>query len=310
MSEYGFQGFPDMLTINSFTDPEDRKLTSPVLKVHQKHPAGMELIDLYMKRDYPATESFEEYVYLSQLCQANGINLAVEAHRRSMPYCMGTLYWQLNDCWPVISWSGMDYYSRPKALQYFITKAYADVLLSFEPKNGILKLYGISDRKKAVKGFLELCLMDFDGVKIWTKKMRILLKPNASRVIYVFSPDELPAKPQQSGTLIKANITDDKGKTVATQIHYFQTPANLALKDYKITKNITQNGDTLIIRLSTKRLVKNVGLSFKDTDGTFSDNYFDLLPSGTKELFFIPAQPVKKVLPTLKIITLNDILLP
>jgi len=112
MSEYGFQGFPPNSTINKVTHPEERNLTSVALLNHQKHPRGMELIQTYMGRQYKIPENFEHFGYVSQLVQGYGMLTAIEAHRRNKPWCMGTLYWQLNDCWPVISWSGLDYYGN------------------------------------------------------------------------------------------------------------------------------------------------------------------------------------------------------
>ena len=131
MSEYGFQGFPDLKTLDSCLLPEDRNLLSPALLNHQKHPRGMELIRTYMELEYKVPDEFEDYAYVSQLVQAYGIKKAIEAHRRAMPRCMGTLYWQLNDCWPVISWSSVDYYNRWKALHYFVRQAYQDVTYFF-----------------------------------------------------------------------------------------------------------------------------------------------------------------------------------
>jgi len=114
MSEYGFQGFPDYSTIRKFTAPEDRSLTSGVMKTHQKHPTGFETIDEYLLRDYKKPKNFESYAYVSQLLQARGMISAIEAHRRAKPRCMGTMYWQLNDCWPVVSWSSRDYYGKKR----------------------------------------------------------------------------------------------------------------------------------------------------------------------------------------------------
>ena len=145
MSEYGFQGFPPMESIRRFTLPADRQLGSPVMKAHQKHPVGYETIDEYLLRDYKRPKDFESYVYVSQLLQAEGIKTAIEAHRRAKPYCMGTLYWQLNDCWPVVSWSSRDYYGQEKALHYFVKNEYKTLLVSPVVKNGKLQVFIISD---------------------------------------------------------------------------------------------------------------------------------------------------------------------
>ena len=121
MSEYGFQGMPDFNTFKTFCDSTELNLNSKSVKAHQKHPTGYQTIQTYMERDYKVPTDFRKYNYVSQLLQRDGMKTAIEAHHRAKPYCMGTLYWQLNDCWPVTSWSAIDYTYKPKAL-YFETK--------------------------------------------------------------------------------------------------------------------------------------------------------------------------------------------
>jgi len=160
MSEYGFQSFPAWETIESFTMEGDREIESGVMLSHQKHPRGNELIRTYMERDYEIPDDFETFVYMSQVLQAEGMKIAIEAHRRAMPRCMGTLYWQLNDCWPVVSWSSVDYHGRWKALHYYVRRAYSDVLLSTVEDADALEVYLVSDRLEAVNGLLKLRLAD------------------------------------------------------------------------------------------------------------------------------------------------------
>ena len=123
VSEYGFQGMPSMRTIESFTNSAERSLGSAALKNHQKHPSGFETIEHYMNDWYKKPKDFVSYVYVSQLLQAEGMIAAIEAHRSAKSYCMGTLYWQLNDCWPVTSWSSIDHFGRWKALHYAVRES-------------------------------------------------------------------------------------------------------------------------------------------------------------------------------------------
>jgi len=104
MSEYGFQGMPNGKTIQSFGNDLDLNWDSTAIQNHQKHPTGYQTIQEYMARDYKVPTSLEDFAYVSQLLQAEGMKIALEAHRSARPYCMGSLYWQLNDCWPVTSW--------------------------------------------------------------------------------------------------------------------------------------------------------------------------------------------------------------
>ncbi|MFH0989525.1 MAG: glycoside hydrolase family 2 protein [bacterium] len=120
VSEYGFQSYPELSTVSKFARPEDRQLHSDVMLSHQRCMAdarrdkeyGNRLIQTYMDRWYRTPKDFESYLYVSQVLQAEGVQVALEAHRRAMPFCMGSLYWQIDDCWPVASWSSIDYYGR------------------------------------------------------------------------------------------------------------------------------------------------------------------------------------------------------
>jgi len=130
MSEFGFQSFPQLESVASYTQPSDRDIQSPVMMAHQKHPRGNQLIREYMLREYPQPKDFESFLYVSQVLQAEGIKIGAEHFRRIMPLNMGSLYWQIDDCWPVASWSSIDYYGRWKALQYYARRFYQDLLIS------------------------------------------------------------------------------------------------------------------------------------------------------------------------------------
>lgn len=127
MSEFGFQSYPDMETIKGFTIDNDRNINSTVMKSHQKHLRGNEIIKTYMQREYGnVPENFSEFVERSQQLQADGITKGIKAQLTAKPYCMGSLFWQLNDCWPGISWSAIDYYGRRKKLYYEVQKLFKE----------------------------------------------------------------------------------------------------------------------------------------------------------------------------------------
>jgi beta-mannosidase len=130
MSEYGFQSFPEYNTVKTYAEPADFDIFSDVMQAHQRSSIGNGTIKNYMQRDYKVPADFRQFLYVGQVLQAEGIKVAMEAHRSRMPYCMGSLFWQINDCWPVASWSSIDYYGRWKAQQYFAVKAFDKVLVS------------------------------------------------------------------------------------------------------------------------------------------------------------------------------------
>ena len=133
-SEHGLQSFPDRHTIKSFTEEGDREWDSEVMRHRQRGKMeymgpgfdGNDMIRRYMERYYQVPEKFEDFVYVSQLLQAKAYKTAIEAHRRNMPHCMGSLYWQLNDSWPTVSWSSVDHEGRWKAAHYAVKKAYKE----------------------------------------------------------------------------------------------------------------------------------------------------------------------------------------
>ena len=136
---------PEMKTISTFAAPEDYQIESEVMNAHQKSSIGNALIRTYMERDYIIPEKFEDFVYVGLVLQGQGMRHGLEAHRRNRPYCMGTLYWQLNDSWPVVSWSSIDYYGNWKALHYQAKRAFAPILINPIRQNDSLNIYLISD---------------------------------------------------------------------------------------------------------------------------------------------------------------------
>ncbi len=235
MTEYGFQGFPDLRTLDSCLLPEDKNLTSPILKNHQKHPRGMELIQMYMERDYQVPDNFEDYAYVSQLVQAYGIKTALEAHRRAKPYCMGTLYWQLNDCWPVISWSSVDYYNQWKALHYFTKKTFDEFLISFEEKIGYIEVFVVSDKLENIKANMEISIIDFDGESLLSEIISIEISANSSQIYHKL---QIPEMDKEEHFLSAKLILDEK--VIASNIYYFVPVKDLNLPELNIQKEIVK----------------------------------------------------------------------
>ncbi|MCB2206776.1 MAG: glycoside hydrolase family 2 protein [Bacteroidetes bacterium] len=302
MSEYGFQGIPDLKTIHAFTEPVDRHLGSKVMDVHQKHPFGWEAIQEYMERDYKAPESFEDYVYISQLLQAKGIKTAMEAHRRAKPHCMGTLYWQFNDCWPVTSWSGIDYYGRWKALQYAVKRAYKTYLISFEEKNEHLAIYVVSDSISDVNANLTWKLMDFNGNSLREGQKEISVLKNSSGIYAEVGCNQLAGR--KSEFFLSVELWS-QNTLLSTAEHYFVKPNQLTLPSADIQIQVLEKNKNYLIELTSETLAKDVSVS-STVDGHFSDKNFDLLPGQKKSLYFVPG-PTNDQIPEFEIKCLNDI---
>jgi len=175
MSEFGFQSFPQISTIKSFSEEKDWLLDSEIMLSHQKHPRGNSLIQEYMNREYNQPKDFKKFVYASQILQAEGMRIGLEAHRRSQPYCMGTLYWQLNDCWPVASWSSIDYYGNWKALNYVVRDVFAPIGLSItKNENEKFSIWIMSDKRTDINDTLIINSYNLKGKKTNSKSIGIV----------------------------------------------------------------------------------------------------------------------------------------
>ena len=306
MSEYGFQGFPDYSTIKKFTSPADRTLRSPVMKAHQKHPTGYETIDEYLLRDYRKPKNFESYGYVSQLLQAKGIVMAIEAQRRSRPYCMGTLYWQLNDCWPVVSWSSRDYYGKKKALHHALPSAYNNLLLSPVIENGHVKVYIISDEQNLRQAVMTVKLRDFAGNIHFTRDYRVEIRGNSSGVYFDTLQSSLLGNLNPNGLLLQVTLSGgDPGMSPSRNILYFVSPKDLDLPVPSVEKKVTEIPGGYSIRLSCNKLAKNLYLSTA-VKGDFSDNYFDLLPGEPVDVKFTTTKKNPKMADVIIVKSLID----
>jgi beta-mannosidase len=270
MSEYGFQGMPNIETLEKVIAKEDFNFTSEAFKNHQKHPTGFETITEYMTRDFPVATSMEKYNYVSQLLQAHGMKIAIEAHRLAKPYCMGSLYWQLNDCWPVTSWSTLDYYGNWKAAHYQVKESFSPILLAVTENSDGYSIIGSNDNLEVKEGLVTAKLLDFSGNELWTASKECTLSDEINTTCMQISNADLP-KFVKEKTVLQIEFTSNQKKTVAH--HYFVKPKELQLE--KPTIEIKIVGETLI-ELKTNTFAKNVYLQAKNT--FFEENYFDLIP--------------------------------
>ena len=286
MSEYGVQRFPEWRTIQSFTLPEDQKLDSKVMLLHQKHPRGNALIAEYMKRDYKNPKTFEDFVYVSQLLQAEGIRTGIEAHRRNKPYCMGTLYWQLNDVWQVASWSSIDYFGRWKALQYYAKEAYSPLAALPIVEDDILKIYGVNDFPEEKTVELQVRALTFEG-KVLSDVTQIdtHLKTDSSTMIWQGTTKAILNKHKQEDCVVEILLKGTDGQIVYRRLFYLVAPKKLSLSNTSVNIKTEQITAGYQLTLSCERLAKNVVISTA-VDGLFSENYFDLLPGERKTVVF------------------------
>jgi beta-mannosidase len=285
MSEYGFQSFPQIESVDRYTLPSDRDIQSPVMMAHQKHPRGNQLIREYMLREYPQPKDFESFLYASQVLQAEGIKIGAEHFRRIRPLNMGSLYWQIDDCWPVASWSSIDYYGRWKALQYYARRFYSDLLISPFVEKGEINFYIVSDRTKETAAQVNVSLLDFDGHVLTSTSKNVAVASLASKSYLSIPVSKLLEGRDKKSVMVVCELLVN-GKAVSRNEYFFEPFKNLNMPAPQITWDVVPMRGGFKIALTSDKFAKAVYLSLPNVDGFFSDNYFDLLPGQKMEVEF------------------------
>lgn len=284
MSEYGFQGTPSLeATKSMFSGIPDLNLQNSTIKAHEKHARGWDIINEYLKRDYKIPSDFVQYNYVSQLLQARGMQIAIEAHRRAKPYNMGTLYWQLNDCWPVVSWSSIDYLGNWKAFHYQAKRSFEPVLVSVNETDKNYDVYLISDLLKELKTDIKFELIDFKGKILWKASQSDVVNADVSKKIKSISKSEL-AQFNLSETVLKISSEKD---IPFQKLFFFNKPKDIKFPKPEIKIRKVSSTE---IEISTDILAKDVYLI---GDTHFSDNFFDLLPGTSKRITI--SKPSEKI---------------
>ena len=278
-SEFGFQSFPSMSAVKTFAGPDDLNIASPVMESHQKNAGGNARIAETMFRHFRFPMTFSDFVYVSQIQQGLAMRTAIEYWRSLKPHCMGTLYWQLNDTWPVASWSGLDHGGGWKALHYMARRFFEPVAAFAVPsKDGkTIAITGVNDR-----------LLETDIAVTCEAVM-----PNGARKTLASKKSRVPADRAIEILVLDADILRDAILHIKTQSNGVISHNHFAPFPYKTYRfedpqiKLTQNGGALELTSQKPAYYVSVEAS---VPGHFSDNAFDLLPGDTKKLFFTPTQ--------------------
>ncbi|MDR0506692.1 MAG: glycoside hydrolase family 2 protein [Dysgonamonadaceae bacterium] len=279
-SEYGFQSFPEFESVKIFApEPDDWNITSEVMMAHQR--AGNYAnprIREYLQKEYKEPLDFQGFLYMSQVLQGDAVKIAIEAHRRDRPYCMGTLFWQHNDCWPVASWASRDYYGRWKAQHYFARDAYRDMLVSPIAKDGKMDIYLISDRLKAVSGKLDIQVARFNGEIVNRITQNISVPANTSVKSFSIEMEKLLNGTPANEVFVYAVFTAKDG-TAYTNRYFPVAQKEIDFPKAHISKEIQTVTDGYEITLQSDKFARAVFLTVEGHDVFFENNYFDLLPN-------------------------------
>jgi len=293
-SEYGYQSMPSTKTLETMNGGQKPALGSPVLKAHQKHSRGYELIELQLDEYFPPYSNTDEYVYLSQVSQAYGLGIAIEAQRERMPYCMGSLYWQINDAWPVVSWSSIDYYGNKKALQYRLKHLFAPV--SITDNNIVNDLHRNLKAKFSVDAY-----STYDSRPLNHTEKEIHIRANSVLPIDIHLD---LSEEQKKHVFLVYRLEYDNQNIVKHR--YYAKPKDLLLTRQQINCSTKQDGESIVLTLSCKTLMKDIMVS-ANVDGEFSDNFFDLCPGMTKRIAFTPTGDAKANDVSFDFMTLNEL---
>lgn len=288
-SEFGFQSFPCLKSVEQFTLPDDRNIFSRVMERHQRNQAANGKILSYLSQTFRYPNSFDDLLYASQLMQAEAIRYGVEHWRRNRGRCMGAIIWQLNDIWPVASWASIDYYGRWKALHYAAKRFFAPVMISAEEEGELSQNPKINEYHPAPleKSFrLNVCnetLRDVTGEVVWalrTPDGAIVRQNQQTLTIPAMSAKWLDkvdcADASLTGHYVSfAFVVDDVALSEGTCI--FCAPKHFEFVDPRLT--VETRGDTLVV--TSHAYAKQVWLESEDADLLLDDNAFDMNP-GTK----------------------------
>ena len=288
-SEFGFQSFPCLKSVEQFTLPDDRNIFSRVMERHQRNQAANGKILSYLSQTFRYPNSFDDLLYASQLMQAEAIRYGVEHWRRNRGRCMGAIIWQLNDIWPVASWASIDYYGRWKALHYAAKRFFAPVMISAEEEGELSQNPKINEYHPAPleKSFrLNVCnetLRDVTGEVVWalrTPDGAIVRQNQQTLTIRAMSAKWLDkvdcADASLTGHYVSfAFVVDDVAVSEGTCI--FCAPKHFEFVDPRLT--VETRGDTLVV--TSHAYAKQVWLESEDADLLLDDNAFDMNP-GTK----------------------------
>lgn len=284
ISEFGFQAPPSLETVESFTAPQDRYPNSLVMEHHNKQGEGTERLYRFLAAHFRVPEDFADWIRLTQINQGEALKTGIVHWRRRKFKTAGTLFWQLNDCWPVVSWSVLDYFGRPKAAYYFVKRAFAPFLVAVLPEGEKVRVWLINDTLKEMTGTLVVRVQDFWGRVLKEKGEVVTVSPNASECPVTLT---LPEGFDPFRHFVSAEFYPQVGEgaePVSYDALFFVPFKHLPRPKGEVTRGvITVDGCRATVQIRATAFVKGVFLGVDgDPDAFWDDNAFDLLPGMTR----------------------------
>ncbi len=294
-SEFGFQSLPTLDTVQQYAPEDQWNVTSAVMEHHQRSPRGNTIIVETMTRYFRLPESFESFLYVSQAQQALAMKTAVEYWRSRRPVCMGMLYWQLNDVWPVASWSSIEYSGKWKLLHYAARKFYAPLhVAAFCADSRNIEIVGLNDTTESCQGTLRVRFVDFGGKTHQEQELRVCLDAEAATDLLRKSLDQLPARKEELFLTLEFKPSGpDTGGQLQPLVNelFLCPPKRCDLRTPEIRREVRRNGERIYVELRTDLPAFFVSLDVERLPGVFDDNFFTLLPEQPKIVCFEPRNP-------------------
>lgn len=293
-SEFGFQSFPEPKTVYGYTEPQDRNVTTYVMELHQRSGIGNTVIMQYMLDWFRLPASFDMTLWLSQILQGMAMKYAVEHWRRAKPRGMGTLYWQINDCWPVASWSSIDYHGRWKALHYMARKFNQPLLVSAveDAATGRVDIHLTNDLRTSSAGHIVWRLTDVAGTVLARGRQPASIAPLATAPVHTLDLSRYVATHGPRDLMLWLEYTV-KGRPVSTNFATFARPKHLELADPQIALDVAAMGNNqFAVTLTAARPALWAWLELAGAEATFSDNFIHLFPGLPQRVIVTPAGPM------------------
>jgi beta-mannosidase len=250
---------------------------------HQKCANGNETIELYMERDYGVPKDFSNYVYLSQLQAGEIMKYSIEHMRRDNAYNRGVIIWQLNDCWPVVSWSGIDYYGRWKGQQYYTKRFFNPILISAFDQGENVQFFVTNDTTEEVSGVVEWKLCDRDSTMILSGTENATISSGTSKKCLNLNFHHVFEDRQKNQSYLAYRFVSNS-EVVSTGTVLFVLPKDFAFQKPQFEITVADREENYEISLSTNVYVKSMALDLTDGDAIFSDNFFDLFAGEIKKI--------------------------
>jgi beta-mannosidase len=309
MSEYGLQAWPVLRTLDGIIPAAEQQVDSPTVRAHQKFMAGEgnQRLLKYIEEEYGTPRDFPAFVYLSQVMQADGIQLAALHHRASRPYTMGSLYWQLNDVWPGASWSSIDYAGRWKALHFHARRFFADHAVAALRDDGMTRVSLLNDRQQGLQATWRLRVIDLDGALRSEQRHTVALPPLSALEVGRFADADLLKGSDPTRTVAVVELFDG-GRLLSQQVVYFVPAKALALSRPTIDSALRADGDGYVLTLRSATLIRALWIAFDGRDATLDDNALDLVPGETVTIRLRADADLATLRSTLRLQSLADVI--